>query len=91
MRRGRLPSCETSAIPPRLQQILDRAIAKEPRDRYQKMEEMRDELRKVLQEVSASESSWSAICQSHAGTTAPFGRDKSRFSSDALVEIDHED
>ena len=39
-------------IPPRLQQILDRSMAKEPRDRYQKMEEMRDELRSVLQEVA---------------------------------------
>ena len=27
-------------------------MAKEPRDRYQKMEEMRDELRTVLQELS---------------------------------------
>src|SRR2546430_819320 len=32
-------------IPPRLQQILDRCIAKEPRERYQKMEELRDDLR----------------------------------------------
>lgn len=38
-------------IPPRLQQILDRSMAKEPRDRYQKMEEMRDDLRSVLQEL----------------------------------------
>ena len=43
------------AIPPRLQQILDRSMAKEPRDRYQKMEEMRDDLRAVLQEVTAAE------------------------------------
>ncbi|HET9786665.1 MAG TPA: protein kinase [Pyrinomonadaceae bacterium] len=43
-------------LPPRLQQILDRAMAKEPRDRYQKMEEMRDDLRKVLQDISHSES-----------------------------------
>src|SRR5438552_8613041 len=42
-------------IPPRLQQILDRCIAKEPRERYQKMEELRDDLRSVLQEVSTSE------------------------------------
>ena len=41
-------------IPPRLQQILDRSMAKEPRDRYQKMEEMRDDLRAVLQEVTAA-------------------------------------
>ena len=40
------------AIPPRLQQILDRAMAKEPRDRYQKMGELRDDLRSVLQELS---------------------------------------
>src|SRR6266576_5908780 len=42
-------------LPLRLQQILDRCMAKEPRDRYQKMEEVRDDLRGVLQEVSSSE------------------------------------
>ena len=42
------------AIPPRLQQILDRAMAKEPRDRYQKMDELRDDLRSVLQELSVA-------------------------------------
>src|SRR6185503_19319438 len=42
-------------IPPRLQQILDRCIAKEPRDRYQKMETLRDDLRGVLQEISTSD------------------------------------
>lgn len=42
-------------IPARLQQILDHCIAKEPRDRYQKMEGLRDDLRGVLQEVSTSE------------------------------------
>ncbi|CAN5782663.1 hypothetical protein BH20ACI3_BH20ACI3_16720 [soil metagenome] len=46
----------SEVIPSRIQQILNRAMAKEPRDRYQKMEEMRDDLRKVLQEVSVSES-----------------------------------
>ena len=43
------------ALPASLQQILDRCLAKEPRQRYQKMEELRDDLRKVLQEVSTSE------------------------------------
>src|SRR6267154_2423979 len=42
-------------LPAKLQQILDRCMAKEPRDRYQKMEEVRDDLRGVLQEVSRSE------------------------------------
>src|SRR6202171_753136 len=40
-------------FPPHLQQILDRAMAKDPRDRYQKMEDMRDELRRVLEELGA--------------------------------------
>jgi serine/threonine-protein kinase len=38
--------------PARLQEILDKAMAKEPRARYQKITELRDELRKVLQQVS---------------------------------------
>jgi serine/threonine-protein kinase len=42
-------------VPPRLQQIMDRALAKEPRDRYQKIAEFRDDLRGVLQEVSAGD------------------------------------
>jgi eukaryotic-like serine/threonine-protein kinase len=37
--------------PPRLQAIVDRAMAKNPRERYQKAETLRDELREVLREV----------------------------------------
>lgn len=40
------------AIPPQLQQIVDKALAKEPKDRYQKIAAMRDELRSVLQQVA---------------------------------------
>ncbi|HXL80063.1 MAG TPA: protein kinase [Pyrinomonadaceae bacterium] len=43
------------ALPTSLQQILDRCLAKEPRDRYPKIDELRDDLRRVLQEVSTSE------------------------------------
>lgn len=48
------PVAETrkEAIPVRLQQILDRAMAKEPRDRYAKITEMQDDLRSVLREIS---------------------------------------
>lgn len=42
----------SDAIPPRVQQILNRTLAKDPRDRYQKMEDLRDDLRAVLAEVS---------------------------------------
>src|SRR5947209_11767816 len=40
-------------VTPRLQQILDRALAKEPSSRYQRMEDFRDDLRSVLREVTA--------------------------------------
>lgn len=39
-------------IPPGLQPIIDRALAKDPKDRYQKIADMRDDLRAVLQEIS---------------------------------------
>lgn len=39
-------------VPPRLQQILDRALKKNPHDRYQKIAELRDELRAVAREVA---------------------------------------
>jgi serine/threonine protein kinase/tetratricopeptide (TPR) repeat protein len=48
-----LAEARPGQTPPRLQQILDRAMAKDPGDRYQKISELRDELRKALQEVSS--------------------------------------
>lgn len=39
-------------FPPRLQEIIDKALAKAPIDRYQKISEMRDDLRAVLQEIT---------------------------------------
>ena len=39
-------------LPPQLQQILDKALAKAPRDRYQNIAVMRDQLRQVLAEIS---------------------------------------
>lgn len=40
------------AVPPRIQQILDKTLAKNPRDRYQKIVDLRDDLREVLQEIT---------------------------------------
>lgn len=48
-------------IPARLQKILDRCLEKEPRDRYQKMDELRDDLRAVLQELSSGTSEFSSV------------------------------
>ncbi len=39
-------------LPPQLQQIIDKSLAKEPKDRYQKIASMRDELRAVLQQIA---------------------------------------
>ncbi|MGH9947733.1 MAG: protein kinase domain-containing protein, partial [Pyrinomonadaceae bacterium] len=47
-----LAEIRRDVIPPRLQAIVDKALAKEPKDRYQKISLMRDELRAVLQEIA---------------------------------------
>ena len=39
-------------LPPQLQLITDKALAKDPRDRYQNIAVMRDQLRQVLAEIS---------------------------------------
>ena len=42
-------------VPPQIQQIVDKALAKEPKDRYQKIAVMRDELRAVLQQIAGAQ------------------------------------
>ena len=42
-------------LPPALQQIVDKALAKDPKDRYQQISKMRDDLRAVLQEVAGAQ------------------------------------
>ena len=42
-------------IPPKLQQIVDKALSKDPKDRYQKISQMRDDLRGVLHEVAGAQ------------------------------------
>ncbi len=47
-----LAEMRNEPFPPRLQEIIDKALAKAPINRYQKISQMRDDLRDVLQEVS---------------------------------------
>jgi serine/threonine-protein kinase len=64
-------------VPPKLQQILDRALAKEPRDRYQKIAEFRDDLKSVLQEVSAGDAQFAAGASNqprHLSGSGPMAR-----------------
>jgi serine/threonine-protein kinase len=39
-------------IPPQLQEIVDKALAKDPKNRYQRIADMRDDLRRVMQQVT---------------------------------------
>jgi serine/threonine-protein kinase len=48
-----LEQARHEAVPPRLQVILDRTLQKDPKDRYQKVGELRDDLRVVLREVES--------------------------------------
>src|SRR6266581_1283290 len=48
-----LSQARPGGAPPQLQAILDRALAKEPKDRYQRVGQLRDDLRAVLREVEA--------------------------------------
>src|SRR5580765_1028011 len=48
-----LSQARPGGVPPKLQTILDRALAKNPRERYQKVGELRDDLRAVLREFEA--------------------------------------
>lgn len=47
-----LDEARPEPTPPKLQQILDRAMAKDPKDRYQTVSELRDDLRTVLHDIS---------------------------------------
>src|SRR5438552_2853296 len=62
------------ATPVRLQQILDKALSKEPRDRYQKIDDLRDELRKVLHDVASGAKFEEATAPKHLGGSTPVGR-----------------
>ena len=52
---------EDSPLLQRIQQILDKALAKEPVDRYQRIEEMRGDLQEVLRELEVDSSFGSTL------------------------------
>ncbi|HEY0406661.1 MAG TPA: protein kinase [Pyrinomonadaceae bacterium] len=65
-----LAEARPDPVPPRLQAILDKALQKEPRDRYQQMEELRDELRELYREVTSGTQA-AALFEEGMSTTAP--------------------
>jgi len=69
-----LSEARPGATPARLQQVLDKTMQKEPRDRYQKIGELRDELRKILQDVTTGAPMDVAAAPRHLGGSTPVGR-----------------
>jgi eukaryotic-like serine/threonine-protein kinase len=55
----------------RIQEILDKALAKAPEDRYQKIETMRSELQEVLREIEVDNSVGRTLTDAPAKTTVP--------------------
>jgi eukaryotic-like serine/threonine-protein kinase len=50
-----LAEMRKDTLPPQLQQIVDKALSKEPKDRHQKIATMRDELRAVMQQLGGAQ------------------------------------
>jgi serine/threonine protein kinase/tetratricopeptide (TPR) repeat protein len=69
-----LAEMRPGATPVRLQKILDKAMSKDPRDRYQKIDELRDELRKVLHDVASGAKFEETTAPKHLGGSTPVGR-----------------
>jgi eukaryotic-like serine/threonine-protein kinase len=62
---------EDSTALRRIQEILDKALAKAPQDRYQKIEDMRGDLQEVLREIEVDTSVGRTLTDAPATTTVP--------------------
>ena len=74
-----LAEARLAPVPTRLQQILDRALKKDPRDRYQKIAEFRDDLKAVVRELTAGsgaplDDSGAPVAPRHLNTQGPMSR-----------------
>ena len=73
-------------VPERLQQILDRALKKDPRDRYQQISQFRAELRAVVRDLALAsgaviDGSSSPVAPRHLNAEGPMARAKRWFKS----------
>ena len=72
-----LAAARPGPTPTRLQEILDKTLQKDPRDRYQKIGDLRDALRSVLHEVASGAQFEEATAPRHVGHlggSSPVGR-----------------
>ena len=81
-----ITEARTDAVPDRLQQILDRALEKNPRDRYQQIAQFRDDLRAVSRDLATSsgvvlDESSMPVAPRHLNADSPMARAKRWFRS----------
>ncbi len=69
-----LAEARPGPTPARLQQILDKTLQKDPRDRYQKIGELRDDLRTALHEIASGAKFEEATAPRHLGGSSPVSR-----------------
>ncbi len=74
-----LSEARPDPVPPRLQQILDRALKKNPRDRYQQIAQFRDDLRAVVRDIALTggtivDDSGLPMAPRHLATEGPITR-----------------
>ncbi|HEY5883847.1 MAG TPA: protein kinase [Pyrinomonadaceae bacterium] len=74
-----LSTARPDPVPPRLQQILDRALKKHPKDRYQQVSHFRDDLRAVVRDLSLSggtviDNSGLPVAPRHLTSESPISR-----------------
>ena len=86
-----LSSARPDPVPPRLQQVLDRALKKHPRDRYQQVSQLRDDLRAVVRDLGVSsgtvvDNSGLPVAPRHLSQESPISRAFRWFKNVAGVE-----
>jgi serine/threonine-protein kinase len=70
---------EDSPLLRRIQEILDRALAKAPEDRYQRIEDMRADLQAVLRELDLDSSIGNTLTDAPSHTTVPTASRQKNF------------
>jgi eukaryotic-like serine/threonine-protein kinase len=74
-----LSQARPDPVPPRLQEILDRALKKNPKDRYQQISQFRDDLRALVRDIGQAggvivDDSGLPVAPRHLGTDGPVSR-----------------
>jgi serine/threonine-protein kinase len=82
----RINDVRPDPVPERLQQIIDKALQKEPRNRYQQVSQFRDDLRDVIRDLAVSggtviDESGLPVVPRHLGGDGPMAKAKRWFKN----------